>query len=180
MIFRLAPVLVAALLLSACRVRPVAGEVPPTVSRLHVVVINGGATKAQNYQSHFLHVRRLLELLAREGVTPARTTIFDADGTDRTPDMAMRELQPEADFWLLRGTHLEQALGTPIVYANTELPGMTVEPAKRERIHAWFRKARRQLRPGDVLLLYVTDHGSKNAEDTSNNRITLWGDKESL
>src|SRR5581483_5183581 len=31
-----------------------------------------------------------------------------------------------------------------------------------------------------TLLLYVTDHGSKNAEDTSNNRITLWGDKEAI
>src|SRR5207249_249212 len=81
---------------SACRVPPVSGELPPTASRLQVVVINGGATKAQNYQSHFLHVRRLLELLVREGVTPARTTIFDADGMDRAPDMAVRELQPEA------------------------------------------------------------------------------------
>jgi thiol-disulfide isomerase/thioredoxin len=28
--------------------------------------------------------------------------------------------------------------------------------------------------------VYVTDHGTKNAADTANNRITLWGDKESL
>src|SRR5207253_529857 len=99
---------------------------------------------------------------------------------DPAPDMAVRELQPESDFWLLRGTRLEHTLGMPIVYANTELPGMHVEPATRAAIRDWFKRARRRLRPGDTLLVYVTDHGSKNAEDTSNNRITLWGDKESL
>ena len=41
------------------------------------------------------------------------------------------------------------------------------------------------MRPGassreQTLLLYVTDHGTKNKQDTSNNRITLWGKNESL
>jgi thiol-disulfide isomerase/thioredoxin len=175
-----AVLLVTALLVSGCRARALSGEPPPAATRLHVAIINGGANKAQNYQSHFLHVRRLLDFLGREGVKPARIAIFDADGTDPAPDMAVRELQPEADFWLLRGTRLESVLGTQIVYANTELPGLTVAAATRPNIHSWFKKARRELRAGDVLLLYVTDHGSKNAEDTSNNRITLWGAKESL
>src|SRR5439155_5457256 len=69
---------------------------------------------------------------------------------------------------------------TQIVYANTALPGFGVQAATRANIHAWFKKARRELKPGDALLVYVTDHGTKNADETSNNRITLWGPKESL
>src|SRR5262249_55583429 len=65
-------------------------------------------------------------------------------------------------------------------YANTALPPFTLEAATRRGIEAWFKAARRRLRPGDSLLLYVTDHGSKNAADTSNNRITLLGDNEPL
>src|SRR5207247_1591743 len=37
-----------------------------------------------------------------------------------------------------------------------------------------------RLRPGDTLLVYVTDHGSKNDKDTADNRIVLWGEKESI
>jgi thiol-disulfide isomerase/thioredoxin len=172
--------LLTALLLSACRATAVRGETPAPTARLHVLVINGGGAPAQNYQSHFLHVQRLLALLEETGVEPARIAIFDADGADPAPDMAVREIQPEAEFWRLHGTRLEPALAMQIVYANTDLPPFTLQPATRRGIEAWFKTARRRLRPGDSLLLYVTDHGSKNANDTTNNRITLWGDKESL
>src|SRR5207249_282976 len=134
--------LVMLLLVSACRARALSDEPPPVATRLHVLVVNGGATKAQNYQSHYLHVRHLLDFLSREGVSPARIAVFDADGADPAADMAVRELQPEADFWLLRGTRLEPHLGTQIVYANTELPGLKVEAATRANIHAWFKRAR--------------------------------------
>jgi thiol-disulfide isomerase/thioredoxin len=176
----LAGLAAALFVLSACRnPHPAPGAASP-VERLHVVIINGGGTKAQNYQSHLLHVRRLLELLGQAGVPPARTAIFDADGTNPAADMAVRELQPEPDFWLLEGTRLEGPLQTPIVYANTEIPGEVVEPATREAITAWFHGPGRHLRAGDTLLLYVTDHGGKNAANTADNHITLWGDKESL
>ena len=171
------PALVAFALV-ACQVRPVAGE-PSSLDRLHVIVVNGGASKGQNYQSHFLHVRRLLDLLARQGIATNRITVFDADGTDPEPDMAVRDIQPESDFWLLRGTRLEHVLGTQTVYANTELPGVQLLPATRAGIQAWFKTARGRLRAGDTLLVYVTDHGTKS-EKADDNRITLWGDKESL
>jgi thiol-disulfide isomerase/thioredoxin len=164
----------------ACRARPVAGAPARAAERLHVLIVNGGGSKAQNYQSHLLHVRRLLEILRAQGVPASRITVLDADGPDPTPDMAVRELQAESDFWLLRGTRLEHVLGTQIVYANTELPGTSIRAATRANLHAWFAKARKDLRPGDTLLLYVTDHGSKNTKDTSDNGITLWGAKESL
>jgi thiol-disulfide isomerase/thioredoxin len=142
---------------------------------LHVLVINGGATKEQNYQSHFLHVRKLLELLERAGVEKERIAIFDADGENPAADMAMREIQPEEDFWLLGGTRLESALATPIVYANTALPGFHAEPAIKPALEKWFKGARKRLGAGDTLLVYVTDHGTKGPRDTRDSKITLWG-----
>ena len=40
---------------------------------------------------------------------------------------------------------------------------------------AGSRRRASQLRPGDTLLLYVTDHGTRNRSDPRNNRISLWG-----
>src|SRR5215475_13017511 len=37
------------------------------MARLHVLMINGGGSPAQNYQSHLLHVRQLLALLLQAG-----------------------------------------------------------------------------------------------------------------
>jgi len=176
----LAAALVAAVCLPACRARAFGSQRPPDSTHLHVLMINGGATRAQNYQSHFLHLERLLALLKRAGVPRERIAVFDADGPDPAADMAVREVQPEADFWLLRGTRLEQALATPIVYANSALPGVKLAAATRAGLKSWFRTARSRLGAGDTLLVYVTDHGSKNSDDTSNNRITLWGEKESI
>ena len=163
----------------ACRARAVAPEVSPA-AHLHVLMVNGGGSKAQNYQSHFLHLRRLLELLARAGVPSDHITVFSADGPAPEADMAVREIEPEADFRLLSGTRLAAALGTQIEYANSEIPGVPLRAATREGLTAWFKQARRRLRPGDTLLVYVTDHGSKNDQDTADNRIVLWGEKESM
>src|SRR2546428_1153517 len=171
--------LATALFVVACRARAVAPDGSP-VAHLHVLMVNGGGSKAQNYQSHFLHLRRLLELLARAGVQSDHITVFSADGPAPEADMAVREIEPEADFRLLRGTRLAAALGTQIVYANSEIPGVPLQAATPARLPSWLKQARRRLRPGDTLLVYVTDHGSKNDKDTADNRIVLWGEKESI
>jgi thiol-disulfide isomerase/thioredoxin len=150
------------------------------VARLHVLAIDGGSSPAENYQSHLLHVEQLLDVLARAGVPPRRIAIFSSDGADPAPDLAVRELQPETDFWLLEGTRLERSLRTPVTYVNSAIAGMALESATKAGLRRWFERARWDLRPGDVLLIYVTDHGTKNPEDSSNNRITLWGKGESL
>lgn len=178
----LASALVAgAITIAACRARAVApgGSASP-VRSLHVVMINGGGTKAGNYQSHLLHVRQLLDLLGQTGVEHERITIFSGDGADPEADLAVREKQPERDFWLVEYTKLAQQLRTPITYANSEVPGFELHPATRSAIDAWFKTARRQLHAGDTLLLYVTDHGGKNEKDTTDNTITLWGKQQSL
>jgi thiol-disulfide isomerase/thioredoxin len=153
---------------------------PVDVARLHVLMINGGGRPAQNYQSHLLHVQELLALLRQAGVQADQISIFNADGSDPAADLAVRQVQPEEDFWLLRGTHLEGPLRTHITYANSEVAGARLEAATRANITAWFGAARERLRPGDTLLLYVTDHGTKGPKGQGDSRITLWGDRETL
>jgi thiol-disulfide isomerase/thioredoxin len=148
--------------------------------RLEVVLINGGEKPASNYQSHLLHIRQLHHLLRRSGIPESAIAIFSSDGSDPEADLAVREVQRETDFWLLRGTRLERSLRTQTTYENSEVGEITLRPATDEALRTWFQDAAGRLRRGETLLLYVTDHGTKNKEDPSNNRITLWGKDESL
>jgi hypothetical protein len=156
------------------------GELGDTPPRLQVVLLNGGGQPASNFYSHLLHVKQLSDALRRAGISPTDIAIFNADGADPTADFAVRDLQPEADFWLLRGTRLERPLRPHMRYENSVIDGFTLQPATRAALRRWFEDAAQHLRPGDTLLFYVTDHGTKNAADLANNRITLWGDHESL
>jgi cytochrome c biogenesis protein CcmG/thiol:disulfide interchange protein DsbE len=143
-------------------------------------MINGGGSRAGNYQSHLLHVQQLRELLVRGGIPGGRIAIFSADGADPAEDLAMREAEPGGDFWLLRGTRLERLLAPPITYGNSSVDGTVLRPATKVALKDWFDHVRRALQPGDTLFLYVTDHGSKNDKDVRNNTITLWGQGETL
>jgi len=138
-------------------------------------MIDGGGSAAQNYQSHLLHVRQLLDLLGRAGVPPERITVLSSDGSDPAPDLAVRELEVDPDFWLIQGTRVEAKLRQPIVYEDSHIPGWQLEHASQRRVEGWFEQARHDLRAGDTLLVYVTDHGSKDEKDPRNgNAITLW------
>ena len=147
---------------------------------LHVLMINGGGSPGGNYQSHYLHLRQLLRLLRRSGVRPDDIAVFSADGDDPKPDMTVREAKRDRDFALLEGTRLESTLVLPTTLVDTKLPGVHLEPATQEKITGWFDDMKGRWRSGDTLLLYVTDHGSKNAADLTDNTITLWGKKEAL
>src|SRR5262245_38882938 len=184
---RAAALLFVSMLAGACRAAPpearpaAAGHVLAwEPARMHVLVINGGGRPPQNFQSHLLHVRQLVDYLEAVGVPHDQVAIFTADGPDPAADLAVREAQDRPDFWLLQGTRLEGPLGRPVTYTNSEVPGYTLAPATKAAITAWFAEARSQLQPGDTLFIYVTDHGSKNADDLTDNHITLWGDNEFL
>jgi len=154
------------------------GAVDP--NRFTALLINGGGTTAANYQSHLLHVRLLLDVLSEAGVSDSRITVLSGDGPDPAADVALREDQPEEDFWLLIGTRLERAFRTPITYESSHASGFALRAATRAEIDRWFDTVGSRLKDGDTLLLYVTDHGTKNAQDTRDNRITLWGREQSL
>ncbi len=148
--------------------------------RLHALLINGGGNQRINYQSHLLHLKQLNRLLLASGVEPQHISIFSSDGEDAGPDVALRELQPEQNFWRLRGTRAFESLRMPLRYESSSIAGASLRPATQAELSAWFESASSALEPGDTLLVYVTDHGNKNAEDLTDNTIVLWGEDESL
>jgi thiol-disulfide isomerase/thioredoxin len=157
---------------------PAASLSVPPAGRLHVLMINGGRDAANNFQSHLLHVKDLLALLRRAGIAADHIAIFSADGADPAADLAVRESDSITDLWRLDGTNV--SVRAPVLYINSEVPGAELHPATKEALGRWFDEAKTRVQPGDTLLLYVTDHGTKNTADLTNNDITLWGKQESL
>ncbi len=163
---------------------PPAHEAQPSADReasghLFAVLVNGGGQRSVNYHSHLDHLRTLLELLQSSGVDRFRIAVFSGDGEDPGADLATREGERHPDFWLLpRG--IAKLLGPPVVYVNSEIPGFLVRPALQQVLRDWFEQEGSQLGTGDTLLFYVTDHGQKNADDLTDNTITLWGEKLSV
>jgi hypothetical protein len=143
------------------------------------LLINGGGQRSGNYQSHLLHLRELHSLLLESGVPADRISVFSSDGPDPAADLAVREVSA-SDAWLLDGTRLARRLDTRTRYIDSSVEGTELQPATSDALGKWFQKAAERLRSGDTLLLYVTDHGRKNTEDTTNNNITLWGKDENL
>jgi thiol-disulfide isomerase/thioredoxin len=148
-------------------------------SRFEVLMINGGGQRFQNYQSHLLHLRELFDLLLASGLSSDQVSLFSADGPDPAPDLAVRD-QSVLDAWMIDGTGLGRSLDPRTRYVNSSLDGADLKPATKAALRKWFATASERLRPGDTLLLYVTDHGTKNPEDTTDNQITLWGKGENL
>jgi len=160
---------------------PALGTAPPIdPAKLHAVLLNGGGTRAGNYQSHVLHLRALLDVLASARVPKEQITVFASDGEDPGADLAVRELPPDGPGWLLEGTPLEATLARPMEYVSTSIPGYALQPATPEALRAWFASAGERIPDGDTLLLFVTDHGTANRDEPTNTRISMWGEKQSL
>jgi thiol-disulfide isomerase/thioredoxin len=149
----------------------------PHTPRTHAVLLNGGGRPEINYQSHLQHVKGMVQLLEADGVRPQDIVIFSGDGADPKADLATRESATEAAYWLIPQT---TALRPPIVYVNSVVDGITLHPARKDALRAWFEDSGSSLRRGDTLLFYVTDHGHKNAQDLNNNSIVLWGEDLSV
>ncbi len=163
--------------------RPPRAESPAPVTqhpKTWALLINGGGRPAINYQSHLLHIRKLADLLIASGIPKKRIVTFSSDGSDPEPDLAVRDLQPEPDFWLIEDLPIAKQLEPELRYENSELDDMNVRPATFEALTRWFEEEGQQLEPGDRLLVYVTDHGNKNQRDLDNNTIVLWGDELSV
>jgi len=146
----------------------------PRTGHTYAVLLNGGGRAEINYQSHLQHVKGMAELLQANGVRREDITIFSADGADPAADLATREQPTDTDDWLIPQA---TALRPPVVYVNSAVDGIALQPARKDALRAWFETRGVRLRRNDTLLLYVTDHGHKNAEDLSNNAIVLWGEE---
>ena len=148
--------------------------------RLHVVLLNGGGRPSINYYSHLRHIKLFTTVLRSAGISSRDIAVFNADGTKEEADFAVRDPLREPSFWLLQGTPLEQPLKPPIRLENSTIEDFSPQPATRAALQQWFDETAPRFKPGDTVLFYVTDHGTKNSDDLTNNRITLWGEKETL
>ena len=153
---------------------------PRPVGNVHALLLNGGGSKGQNFRSHLLHVEQLFAQLEAAGVDRSRIDVFSGDGEDPEPDVALRDAVKPDDFWVIDGTRLEGPLRPGVEYGNTAVADVVVRPATETALEAWFDDEGQRLGPGDTLLFYVTDHGTKNADDTANNKIVLWGSNAHL
>ncbi|APR84462.1 Hypothetical protein A7982_09811 [Minicystis rosea] len=156
---------------------PSAPAVDPRVAEMahvHVLMINGGGTPQINYQTHLLHLKAMRETLLGAGIAPDRITILSGDGADPAPDLVTRETTADGDLFYIHGTRQERVLAAPKVTVNSEIPGATLGTAGKADVAAYFEKAKTRLAPGDVLLLYVTDHGTQDTADPLNNTVLLW------
>ena len=142
---------------------------------LKVLILAGGISPAENHHSHLLHVEALRDTLVARGVPAADVAVFWADGTDPGPDRHIRQKDPPADAWLLSGTRLDVLTDPGPELVNTELPG--ARPATREALREWLAAEGPQLKPGDTLLLAVTDHGAPDPEGGTDSLINLWGEQ---
>ena len=144
----------------------------------YALLINGGGSPRMNYLSHLHHLQDMAKELLRRGILADRIDVFSADGEDAKADLAARE--PEGhDRWLIEGTQAGSLLTQPDL-TNTVWEGVKLRPARIRELRQWFAKMREQLRPGDTLFVFVTDHGNKDVDDPENGLISLWNESLSL
>jgi thiol-disulfide isomerase/thioredoxin len=168
----------AVLLCGTILVPPARSEEPLRLPRTYALLVNGGGSPARNYLSHLHHLQDMAAALRRRGIDADKIHVFSADGDDPKPDLSARSAEP-ADFWLIEGTAAGTILGQAEI-TNTVWEGVTLHPARLAELRSWFVGMRDELAPGDTLLVFVTDHGSKNAEDRDNGFITLWNESLSV
>ena len=151
---------------------------PPPAPATYALLINGGGSPNANYLSHLHHLQDMTAVLRSRGIPADHIDVFSADGEDPKADLAVRE--PESkDRWLLEGTPLGRTLTQPDL-TNTQWDGVKLRPARLKDLRKWFSQMGERLRPGDTLLIYVTDHGNKDPDDPDNGFISLWNESLSL
>jgi hypothetical protein len=158
---------------------PTSNEAEISRPRVHAILVNGGGSPSQNFHSHRLHVDELVEVLAARGVPAERITVFASDGDEPAPDLAVRSPRTDPHHWLIEGLPIEEKL-RPRRYENSTYDGLSLYPARKDALEAWFGGPAQELLPGDTLLVYVTDHGVRNDDDLTDNAIVLWGEELSV
>jgi thiol-disulfide isomerase/thioredoxin len=177
---KLKTLLCLAVLVSGCpapRVTKPAAPDKAVQARIEAILINGGHQHKSNYHSHLVHLRRLARLLRAAGVERQRITIMASDGPNPAADLAVREPGQFQDHWLIQGTEPGSLLGPPVMQINSTVAGMRLLPAKKATLQAWFQLRAGELKPGDTLLIHVTDHGFRGDEVNPDATIALWGEK---
>jgi hypothetical protein len=139
----------------------------------HALLINGGWRPQSNYLSHLHHLQDTVELLTGRGLPRQHLHIFSADGQDASPDLAVRDAPPTA-FWLLADPRLGRLLQLHLELSDTHWDDIPSQPACLATLRTWFETAGHYLAPGDRLLIFVTDHDTRNRDALDNGTISLW------
>jgi hypothetical protein len=165
-----------ALLVSAGTAAISAGTVPPP--RVRAVLVNGGRGASTNYLSHLHHLQDMVGELLRRGVDADDIHVFSSDGEDPAPDLAVRG-GGDPRSWLLEGTDAGRRLNA-VGQTDTTWSGMRLRPARLGELRSWFASTGSRLTAGDLLLVFVTDHGDRDGDDPEDGHIALWGEKLSV
>jgi len=156
-------------------------DAPVDASRVHAVLINGGASPRNNFLSHLEHLQEMRSGLVELGLDPRQIDVFNADGSNKRDDLATRDAdRPPTDFWLLDGTEVGGWLRPRTTFTNTEWTDVDLKPATYDALRDWFRGQRKKIKPGETLLIYVTDHGQRGEDSLDNGTISLWNETMSV
>ena len=171
-------VLLGLLLVQGCATSGVGGRGAGGPPVIHALLLNGGGTPRSNFYSHVMHLSAMYQSLVGRGVDPRYIHVLSADGESTVPDLAVVRVADGQDAWLLEGTTLDRSLRRPVRYVSAHSKQHSYRPATRSALDEWFAEATEQLRPGDTLLFFVTDHGERGTTP-ERTRITLW-DRQSI
>src|SRR5262245_32160989 len=153
---------------------PVATQAPARArGAIHALLINGGNQPSSNYLSHLQHLQEMVDVLHRRGVAMDRIHVFSADGEDPAADLTTRSPSPQ-DSWIVEGTGLGNRLKPGAELIDTTGRAVRLHPRRLEALRQWFNEAPKEIRSGDRLLVFVTDHGGRGGNDPGSGTITLW------
>jgi hypothetical protein len=120
-------------------------------------------------------------VLAAAHLPAGHTTALSADGSDAGLDLAdARAIGTAPTSGCCRVHPPNPALRPPLTFVTSEVPGLALKPATRGELTAWAHDGRRRFRAGDTVIVFVTDHGTRNPSDPKDNTITLWGDNQAI
>jgi len=138
-----------------------------------VAIINGGYKAPKNYESHLVHLEEMRDALRARGLSDDQIVAFISDGGAPGKDMVSRAAA-EPTAWMLEGTDAQKLLPR-VRTVDTPWDGPQ-QPATRAAISGWMADA--DLRRGDTLMLYVTDHGYRDKEaEPPRSGLWLWEEK---
>jgi len=147
---------------------------------LRVALIAGGANPEANDHSHLLHLQALKDSLESMGVPSDRVTVFWADGVDEALDRRLPGPGPDAQLWATTHTPWQLWFERPIALTDTRWQHPDVRPARRAALRGWFQELSPKMKPGEQLLIAVTDHGRPDPSGGWKTSIDLWGETWSV
>ena len=133
--------------------------------KTYALMINGGSTKEDNHYAYYNDTTKLYKAYLAAGVKKENIISLYGSGPGSEPDTLNKmpdtlNYDPSAGRGYFNGSaSLKKELGLNVS-----------GPAKKKNIQEAFLKLSKQVKAGDNINMFITDHG------TENNEINLWGE----